>query len=651
MPKISGTTHNVITSTKLVLHSCSTSSHLQKEKHIEVIGTPASSANSGVRVTQSDRLPSVPDGQIGLRRIGAIVTGFTSYIRWWMECCDRGPLPVTRMVPRARGSVQSSRVVPGYNLTRYRSDRAPFGFGRTLSHSDRFARVNQGLLGSLRLGRVLRELSSTQPTYVILTTCRVVIELSRSVKCCRELLIEIALPSSPRRTEKVNPFTSSPNMSDQFSDSENAQLFGDVNVTRSSSSILSTSSDTTGEAAAPRDLTLDNLSGMSDIPSPNREFVEDLNGATQAQPAPVVDLTAGTDEASERTGSQANTSSREGWQSTGSTSLAGEPVQARDRPVYSVDYFTSAVTPSYLAALREEFEILNIIELVVPGPNDLPSRPPPSHITLSAEFFRAELCLPFHSYLRRALTRLNVAPMQLNANAYCILISCFVLWSKNFDAKLPFRAFQILYRIKSAPASSGSYYFQGYQGTFVTGCLDSDKQFKHLWFYVSGRWLHNLLPYGEVHAGERVPVTFRRGYVSTPGPHVDVRSTERIYMLREKADPEQNQYRLLSPVSLEKYGWFSSSSTFDNPDDRPRTTQPGESGNSSPGTWGPRVADENMDLGLGHLFPTRGLRIEEPTMAEREQRGSKLPSDQDRMARLHQKFAKSGDSGKGRVEM
>ena len=61
--------------------------------------------------------------------------------------------------------------------------------------------------------------------------------------------------------------------------------------------------------------------------------------------------------------------------------------RAGDRPMYSVDYFTSAVTPLYLVAHMEEFEIPNNVELIVPGPNDLPSRPPPGHITLSAEFF------------------------------------------------------------------------------------------------------------------------------------------------------------------------------------------------------------------------------------------------------------------------
>ena len=90
---------------------------------------------------------------------------------------------------------------------------------------------------------------------------------------------------------------------------------------------------------------------------------------------------------------------------------------AGDCPMYMVDYFTLAVTSPFLESLREEFEIPNGVKMIVLGPNDLPSRPPPGYITLSAEFFRAELCLQFHPFLRRALQRLNVALMQLNANA------------------------------------------------------------------------------------------------------------------------------------------------------------------------------------------------------------------------------------------
>ena len=46
---------------------------------------------------------------------------------------------------------------------------------------------------------------------------------------------------------------------------------------------------------------------------------------------------------------------------------------------------------------------------------------------------------------------------------------------KNFTEELSFRAFQNLYRMKTALASSGSYYFQGYQGTFITSYPDFDQ--------------------------------------------------------------------------------------------------------------------------------------------------------------------------------
>ncbi|GMN36365.1 hypothetical protein TIFTF001_005976 [Ficus carica] len=107
MSKTSGTIPNVIARTRLALHGCSASSHLQKEKHLEVIRTTvgclsrAFLTDSGVWVTQSSRLPSVLGGQINFRHIKAIgcgwsvVIGFTLDVRWWM-------------------AVQSSHVISGY---------------------------------------------------------------------------------------------------------------------------------------------------------------------------------------------------------------------------------------------------------------------------------------------------------------------------------------------------------------------------------------------------------------------------------------------------------------------------------------------------------------------------------------------------------
>lgn len=210
----------------------------------------------------------------------------------------------------------------------------------------------------------------------------------------------------------------------------------------------------------------------------------------------------------------------------------------------------------------------------MPGPNDLPSRPPPSYVTLSIEFFRAGLRLSLHPFLSRALVRLNVAPMQLNANAYRILVSCYILWKMTFGFELPFRAFQNLFRMKSAPSSAGSYYFQGYKGTFNSGCPDSDKQFKHLWFYAGGRWLRSGPLYDEVLLRERVPVSFRDGYVWTRRPHTGTNNLVGISTLKETSDPERNQSRLLSHKSLQKYKWIGQASSDEDLLDRPGVTAP-----------------------------------------------------------------------------
>ena len=57
-----------------------------------------------------------------------------------------------------------------------------------------------------------------------------------------------------------------------MSDSENDHLFGDADVTGSSSLIVSSSSDSTGEVAEQGARTPDHLSDIFDIPSPGTPF-------------------------------------------------------------------------------------------------------------------------------------------------------------------------------------------------------------------------------------------------------------------------------------------------------------------------------------------------------------------------------------------
>ncbi|GMN32228.1 hypothetical protein TIFTF001_041698 [Ficus carica] len=509
-------------------------------------------------------------------------------------------------------------------------------------------------------------------------------------------------------------------MSD-VTNSENEALSGSVDVTGGSdlgSSPSTSSSSSSGTSVTQTSRRREGAARLEEIlqvgagTRPDSLFICELRGAA---PEPLVQANP-TDVASERSAGQTSASGREGTESSDSPDPVGEPLDDRDRPegramriynqrvyrrsdqemaelaggfpVYSIDFYMSAVTPGYLAALRRDFQILAEVDLRVPGENDLPSRPPPGYISLSAEYFRAGLRLPLHPFLRRALTRLNVAPAQLNANTYRILVGCFILWAKHFATELPFRAFQNLYRMKSAPSSAGSYYFQGFKGTFVAKCPDSDKQFKHLWFYAGGRWLHGHLAQNELPRSERIPVTFRNGYVWTRAPHIPETTRGMVTELQNLAEHERDQRTLLGQSSLSEHGWLGFASTSQMPSNRrpepvtvarmpeltvhyrsrstaaPAEVAPDQSetrgvasgvsmnqlppGDTSPGSWGPHITDEDLDLLIRRLSPVRGqrparggLRIEEP-MADR--RGTKRPTDEDRRERL----AKMANLGKGK---
>ena len=465
-------------------------------------------------------------------------------------------------------------------------------------------------------------------------------------------------------------------MSD-VTDSENEALSGSVDIMASSSSEASTSTSTTSSQPTSRRSggasRLQEILRVGPTTRPDNRFLRELGVGAPDQQAEVGQVA---EEARERSAGQVGTSGREGSEDPDSPPPAGEALAGRGRlasrgqrinnvrvyrrsdqemeqlaggrPVYSVDFYTSAVTLGYLAALRREFRIPDDVVLMVPGSNDLPSRPPPGYIALSAEYFRAGLRLPFHPFLRRALTRLNVAPAQLNANAYRILVSCFILWSKQYAEELPFSAFQNLYRMKSAPSSAGSYYFQGFKGSFITKCPDSDKQFKHLWFYAGGRWLHGHLLRGQLDPSERVPVVFRRGYVWTRTPHIPEETRGLVNELQGLEEGERDHRLLLGESSLTEHGWLGFSSTSRMPS-TPRSEEvtvarmpdpavqhqvrTGEaaagvaparsqargvavasSSNDppptapSPESWGPRVADEDLDLVIRRLSPAHGPR-------------------------------------------
>ena len=133
-------------------------------------------------------------------------------------------------------------------------------------------------------------------------------------------------------------------MSDHLLDSENDKLSGELNITGSSCSIVSSSLDATEEAVEQGARTPDYISDISDIPSldiltlptsqaregagrleqilqigpatrPDPAFIEEMNRVTQVQSAPMVDLIEGEDATSEKIASQASTFGCEGSES------------------------------------------------------------------------------------------------------------------------------------------------------------------------------------------------------------------------------------------------------------------------------------------------------------------------------------------------
>ncbi|GMN65245.1 hypothetical protein TIFTF001_034318 [Ficus carica] len=469
-------------------------------------------------------------------------------------------------------------------------------------------------------------------------------------------------------------------MSD-VTDSENEALSGSVDVTGDSDTGASLSmSSSSSTPITPTSRCREGAARLVEIlqvgPGTHLDnrFICELGRAASEPP---VQATS-TGVASERSAGQASTSGREGTESSDSPDPAGELLGDRDRQEGRAMCINNQRGLSCLLG-----RLLHICR--DPGIPCCPQEGlPDSHLA------------------------------QLNANAYRILVGCFILWAKNFAAELPFRAFQNLYQMKSAPSSTGSYYFQGFKGTFVAKCPDSDKQFKHLWFYAGGRWLHGHLARNKLPRSERVSVVFRNGYVWTRAPHIPETTQDMVAGLQNLAEHERDQRTLLNQSSLSEHGWLGFASTSQMPIIlRPEpitvarmpeptvyyrsrsTTAPAEAtpdqpetrgvesgvplsqlphGDTSPGSWGPRIADEDLDLMIRRLspvrgqLPARGLRIDgrQQSLAEHSQqplieiffltpfflfvepmadrRGTKRPTKEDRRERL----AKMANLGKGK---
>ena len=81
---------------------------------------------------------------------------------------------------------------------------------------------------------------------------------------------------------------------------------------------------------------------------------------------------------------------------------------------YLIDYITCATTPTDLLKLRTLYNIPEEVLLVIPGKDDIPSRPPRGYVTMHLESFKLGARLPLQHYFAKILSGMHLAPGQLH---------------------------------------------------------------------------------------------------------------------------------------------------------------------------------------------------------------------------------------------
>ena len=69
------------------------------------------------------------------------------------------------------------------------------------------------------------------------------------------------------------------------------------------------------------------------------------------------------------------------------------------------------------------------------------NRPPRTLVAFSGALLLAGARLPLYPFIKGVIVALNLAPMQLNPNAYWIMCSAFILFNKMKESDLTIREF------------------------------------------------------------------------------------------------------------------------------------------------------------------------------------------------------------------
>ena len=102
--------------------------------------------------------------------------------------------------------------------------------------------------------------------------------------------------------------------------------------------------------------------------------------------------------------------------------------------------------------------------------------------------------------LLKNLTRLGIAPNQLNPNGWRIIMAMKLLWRKVFEGNCPLSVDEFLYCYKpfGISQSLGFYQFsiRGSNCRMLRSLLTSDKEWNKEFIFVSGPWVGDLVEVG-----------------------------------------------------------------------------------------------------------------------------------------------------------
>lgn len=117
------------------------------------------------------------------------------------------------------------------------------------------------------------------------------------------------------------------------------------------------------------------------------------------------------------------------------------------------------MTQQTLDELQTSYNILDDVELMLKGPDQLFSDPPERYVAISAYFLQCRLRLPLQLFFQRLLTTLGIAPRQIVLNTWRVMCGYIALWKEIGFSDLNLEDFLHIYNMKLDPNHSRGFYY------------------------------------------------------------------------------------------------------------------------------------------------------------------------------------------------